>query len=297
MDATPLPGQFILTGSHQLELRGALTQTLAGRTALLTLLPLTLSELGQTDPDPARHVWQGFMPGLHAASMDVGRFYRNYFHTYVERDVRQMIRIKDQLLFEKFVRLCAARVGQLFNASSLSTEVGVSAHTIGEWLSILEASFILFRLPPYFENFGKRLIKSSKIYFIDTGLACSLLGLDNPTQVERDPLWGSLFENMVVIEYLKTKLNAGKDSNLFFFRDNHGHEVDLIFSEERKLNPIEIKAAATWQGRFLDNLNFFQKLIPSDRAAPPTVVYAGKESRDTGNYRLLPYTQKNCEKP
>ena len=180
VDETAVPGQFILTGSHQLKLAGAISQSLAGRLALLTLLPLTFNELSYDIESIVNTCMiRGFMPEVHQKELDPSRYYRSYFRTYVERDVGQMVQLRDFAQFEKCVRLCAGRVGQVLNISSLASDIGVSTTTVTHWISILEASFICFRLQPYFENFGKRLIKSPKLYFIDTGFVCWLLGIEN----------------------------------------------------------------------------------------------------------------------
>lgn len=292
VDEDQINAQFILTGSHQLELSQALTQSLAGRSAILTLLPLSLQEL----PDNLKNesldalMINGLMPGKHAKNIDVQRFYRAYFQTYIERDVRQLIKLKDFIKFEKFVRLCAGRVGQLLNQSNLANEVGVTASTINDWISVLEASFIIYRLPPYFENFGKRLIKSPKLYFIDLGLAIWLLGIENSNQLSRDPLRGALFENLIVIEALKGHLNLGKDPRIFFFRDSHGNEVDLVIQQGRQLKPYEIKSSQTWHSSFLKGINYLNQLT-GDRSVKGTVIYAGELARDNTQYSLLPYTE------
>lgn len=292
VDKDQLQGQFILTGSHQLALSQALSQSLAGRTARLHLLPLSLSELKSIAGSATDFILQGFMPARHDQRLDPTRYYRNYFQTYVERDVRQLVQVRDQLLFEKFVRICAGRVGQLLNVASLASDVGVSSQTAHNWLSILEASFIIYRLPPYFENTGKRLIKSPKLYFIETGLVAWLLGLESPGQIERDPLRGALFENMVVMDMLKERFNLGKDPSLFFYRDSHGHEIDLILKQGRTLLPIEIKSAETYQREYQKNLDYFQAIFPG-RSTKGNVIYAGLEERDGDTVRLLNFRNLN----
>jgi predicted AAA+ superfamily ATPase len=281
-------GQFILTGSHQLELNAAISQSLAGRTARLTLLPLSLEELPRQGRSAAQCVWEGGMPGRHADAVDVSRFYRSYFQTYVERDVRLLLQVKEMAQFEKFVRLCAGRVGQVLNVSSLAGDVGVTSHTVEHWISVLEASFIVFRLQPYFENFGKRLIKSAKLYFTDTGLAAWLLGIETPQQLERDPLWGSLFENMVVLEAMKARLHRGLDANLYYFRDSRGNEVDLLFASDRRLRAIEVKAAQTFHRSFLKNLQEFSA-VAREKVAASIVVYGGDEARQCEAYDLVSF--------
>ncbi len=270
-------GQFILTGSHQPQLREGIAQSLAGRTGLLRLLPLSIAELSEAGIRLERddYLHHGFMPGIHADGIEPAVFYPAYYQTYVERDVRQLINLAQQQAFETFVRLLAGRVGQLLNLSALANDVGVSSTTLASWLSVLEASFVVFRLPRYFENFGKRQIKAPKIYFTEPGLAAWLLGIETPAQIARDPLFGNLFENMVVVEALKARLNAGREAELYFFRDQQGLEVDLLARRGRQLLPIEIKGSMTydsWQGR---NLLKFMRL--SDTAQTPAVLYGGEQ--------------------
>jgi predicted AAA+ superfamily ATPase len=290
VDDDQLAAQFILTGSHQLELNSAVSQSLAGRTALLTLLPLCSDELyTESEKISINNVMlNGFMPGRHKDHIENSRFYRAYFQTYVERDVRQLINLKDSKKFEACLKLCAGRIGQLSNYSSLATEVGVSTHTISDWMAVLEASFVIYRLPPYYQNFGKRITKSSKIYFIDTGLAAWLLGIENETQMQRDPLRGNLFENLVVGEVLKSRLNRGLEPNLYFFRDSHGNEVDLIIPSGNTFHAYEIKSGQTWQNSYLKGINTFEKITPNALASK-NVVYAGDQGRSTANYRLCPF--------
>ncbi len=276
-DKSKKRGQYILTGSHQVRLHEAVSQSLAGRTGLLSLLPLSIEELKTNNAatlDRDELIYRGFMPRIYQENVDPTRLYRNYFQTYVERDVRQMINVKSLIAFENFMRLLAGRIGQIVNLNSLAGDVGVSGTTLKEWLSVLEASFIVFRLPPYFENFGKRIVKSPKIYFTEVGLAAYLLGIEKAEQVTRDPLRGNLFENMVVMEALKARLNAGGDPNLFFFRDDQGHEVDLIFKHGRQLVPIEIKSAMTFNRDFVKNIEYFKKIAP--KAGNGAVIYAGE---------------------
>ena len=268
-------GQYILTGSHQLRLQEAVAQSLAGRTALLRLLPLSIAELKATGITHTRDefIYQGFMPRLYSEQVDPTRLYRNYYQTYIERDIRQMINLRSLTDFENFTRLLAGRVGQVLNLSSLANDVGVSSPTLKEWLSVLEASHTIFRLNPYFENFGKRIIKSPKIYFTDVGLASYLLGIESPALAARDPLIGNLFENMVVIEALKARLNAGKEPELYFYRDNKGNEVDLLFRRNRQLIPIEIKSAMTFNPEFAKGIAQFQKIASSTQKG--YIIYAG----------------------
>jgi predicted AAA+ superfamily ATPase len=274
-DETSKRGQYILTGSHQLALHEAISQSLAGRTALLELLPLSIEELSAAGIERSRdeYIFQGFYPRIYAEMIDPQTLYRNYFRTYVERDVRQILNIKDLNLFEQFIHLLAGRTGQVINFHSIGNDLGVSGKTLKEWLSVLEASFVVFRLPSYFNNFGKRIVKSPKIYFTDTGFLCYLLGIEKPEQVMRDPAFGSLFENLVVIEALKAQTNQGKRPHLYFFRDNNRHEVDLVFNKGRKLFPIEIKASMTWNPDFLKGIHYFKRTVPY--AEKGIVIYSG----------------------
>jgi len=277
-------GLFILTGSHQLSLHEAISQSLAGRTALLTLFPLSLHELKGFSVND--YLFHGMYPRIHAEQIDSTKFYRDYIANYVERDVRQMINVKDLILFQKFLKLCAGRVGQLLNIQSLTNEVGVSHTTINNWLSILEASFIIFRLPPYFDNFGKRLIKMPKIYFTDTGLARYLLDILTIEQLERDPLRGNLFENFVIMECIKHQLNRGIEPRFYFYRDSNQNEVDCLYRKGSKIVAIEVKSAQTFSSHFLLGLSHFQK-IAKEKFDKGFVVYTGSQEQDIGEYTLI----------
>lgn len=282
-------GMYILTGSHQLGLQAAISQSLAGRTGLLELLPLSLEELKEAGIKEDRDTLlsKGFMPRLYDKQIEPLTLYRDYFKTYVERDVRQLVNIRNLRQFDTFVKLLAGRIGQIINLNSLSGEVGVSSTTLKEWLSVLETSYIIFRLPPYFQNFGKRLTKSPKLYFTEPGLAAYLLGLKTTEQVARDPLLGNLFENMVVVEALKARYNVGQDSDLYFFRDSQGFEIDLIWSNGRQLTPIEIKSSRTYNSDFAKNMNRFSKL--SDDIQPGVVVYSGEIRSSESAVRYMNY--------
>jgi predicted AAA+ superfamily ATPase len=269
-------GEYILTGSHQLRLHEAVSQSLAGRTALLRLLPFSFHELNSIAGESRAKeqcLVKGFLPRIHDRGQTATDAYRNYFQTYVERDVRQMINLRNLNAFESFVRLLAGRVGQLLNVANLSNEVGMSTTTIREWISILEASFVIYRLPPYYKNFGKRIVKTSKLYFVETGLATWLLGIETPAQALRDPLHGGLFENMVVMDAVKTRLNMGRDPLLFFWRDHKGNEIDLLYERQRHLCPIEIKSALTWRDEFKNRIEWLQKSLPNVDSGH--VVYSG----------------------
>jgi len=278
VDESGKTGQFVLTGSHQLELRAAITQSLAGRTGILNLLPFSIAELEAASiafDKFEEYVFTGFLPRVYDQNQRPNTAYANYYQTYIEGDVRQIIQLKDASQFDKFMRLLAGRTGQIMNYQSLASDVGVDGKTIKEWLSILEASFVVFKLSPYFENFGKRVIKSPKYYFLDTGLLSYLLGIEKPEQVTRDPLVGQLFENMIVLEAIKTRYNQGRTPNLYFYRDSHGNEIDLLYASGRELVGIEVKSSSTFTSHFKKTLlRFSEKQQPLQSSY---VVYNGEE--------------------
>lgn len=263
-DKKKIKGLFIITGSSQFQLLHAISQSLAGRTALLTLLPLSLNEIKNEKKllSNSENIYRGFMPAIVADNLNPTEALDFYFRTYIERDVRALAQIKNLSQFQMFVKMCAGRIGQLLNLSSLGNDIGVSHTTAKEWVSILKASYVVFTLEPFFENIGKRLMKSPKLYFYDTGLAAFLLGIENPQQVVTHPLYGSLFENMVICEFMKYRFNRGKTQNLSFFRDSKGNEVDLLYSVAQHNIPIEIKAGATISPVFFKGIKYFETLFP-----------------------------------
>ena len=273
-----VPGQYILTGSHQPVLKQTVTQSLAGRSAFLELLPLTFAEISKgasgmkTDPDSL--ILRGTMPELATSRMEASVYYRNYLNSYVERDVRLLTNIRNATAFNKFITLLAGRTGQLLNLNSLSCEGGVRHTILGEWIDVLEASFIVFRLCPYYANIGKRLVKTPKIYFTETGLAAYLLGLRNVRQVAHDPLRGNLFENLVVSEMMKRVKNADTGDELFFFRTSDGIEVDVLVRTDNGFRPVEIKSTMTYSVSLESGLRRFMALQP--QSISPTVVYGGR---------------------
>ena len=288
VDENKSSGQYILTGSHQPQLGQGVSQSLAGRTGILQLLPLSIAELASAGIVLARdeYMVQGFMPRLYDTPLDAKNLYRDYFSTYVEKDVRMMLNIKNLGAFETFVKLLAGRVGQLVNLSSLANDAGISIPTLKEWLSVLEASFIVFQLPCYFENFGKRLVKSKKLYFTEVGLASWMLGIETPEQASRDPLFGGLFENLVIVEALKSRFNAGERPDLYFLRDSQGLEADLLFQKSHnELIPIEIKGGMTWNKDFCRNLLKLRKL--SDKFTSGYVIYAGDLTPEIEGIKFL----------
>ena len=288
VDDSRQPGRFILTGSHQPQLHGAISQTLAGRTALLSLWPFSLRELRHygRDLDPFDLIVRGCFPRLHEEDLEGRRFFNGYLQTYVERDVRALIQLRDLTQFQNFLTLLAGRVGQIVNYSSLANDVGVSSTTIKHWLGVLEASYVVFKLKPFSTNLRKRVVKSPKVYFTDTGLAAYLLGIHTGAQAFRDPLRGGLYENLVIADIVKGALNRGIRPELYFYRDTHGNEVDLIIREEGDLIPIEIKSAETYSSNFVKGLTRFRALsLP--RTRPGFVLHAGERTHLVHGVRIL----------
>jgi predicted AAA+ superfamily ATPase len=287
VDSKPAKGSFILTGSHQLSLNQAVSQSLAGRTALLRMLPLTINELASCGISTEINtlISTGFLPGVHRNNLNPYKAYRNYFQTYVERDLKQLIKVRELIQFENFMRLLAGRVGQIINLHSLSNDLGVSSTTLAQWLSVLEASFIIIRLFPYYENFGKRIIKSPKLLFTETGLVSYLLGIENPSHVMSHPLRGQLFENMVIVDAIKTRLNKGEDHNIFFFHDNNRNEVDVIYKKGEILIPMEIKSAMTFNDNLLKGIRYFQRTVPKTKKG--YLIYTGELSFSKGDIEII----------
>ena len=277
VDESGQNGQYVLTGSHQPLLRAGITQSLAGRTSVLTLWPLSMAELIAAGYSYSRDEWihRGFLPRLFQAGISPARLYGDYYRTYVERDVCQLIEIGNRSAFETFLQLLAGRIGQVVNCESLAGDVGVSAPTLRKWLSVLEASYIVFRLPPYYNNFGKRFVKSPKIYFTDVGLASYLLRIGSPAQIARDPLLGGLFENLVVAEAWKWKYNTGALADFYFIRDNNGLEIDLVMEVARKLHLFEVKSAMSPDLDMGKNMRRLRKGVPDIGSS--TVVYSGDD--------------------
>lgn len=277
VDKLQVPGYYILSGSQQFELSQTISQSLAGRTAILRLLPFSIQEIQVIAPNSTVEelLFKGFYPRIYnQPSMTPTRYYSSYLETYIERDLRQLINVKDLRQFELFVRLCAGRVGQIFVASNLANEVGVSVPTINSWLSILEASYIVYLLQPFHANINKRLTKSPKLFFYDVGLAAFLVGINEPYQILTSPLKGPLFENLVVIEALKSKYNRFKPYQLCFYRDSNNNEVDLILDYTTHFDAVEIKSSQTFDKSFLKGLNYFRGILPQ-KVRNTTVCYSG----------------------
>lgn len=289
VDETDEPGMYLLAGSHNFLLMESVNQSLAGRTAILKLLPFSHKEMkdGGVLPNTTNEqIYNGSYPRLYDKHLAPFEFYPYYIQTYVERDVRQLKNIGDLSRFIRFIKLCAGRIGQLLNLSSLAVECGVSVPTINSWLSVLEASYICYLLRPDWNNFAKRLVKSPKLYFYDTGLACSLLDIKSPEQLDLHFARGALFENMVINSFIKQAWNEGRDIDLRFWRDNQGNEVDLLVYDGDKPSAFEIKSGETFQTNFFKGLTKWAAITGTD-TDHLHVIYGGTNSLTTTNGQLM----------
>ena len=277
VDADRRPGRFILTGSQQFGLLAGISQSLAGRVGMTQLLPFSLAELAPLKKPLDYFLLHGGYPSLHTTSMVPNDWFASYVATYIERDVRQLLQVQDLSTFQRFLRLCAGRTGQLLNMNSIAVEVGISHATVRSWISVLEASHIIFLLTPYHRNFGKRLVKMPKLYFIDVGLAAWLLGIRSEEVLVTHPLRGALFETLIVSEFLKTKCNQGLPTDLYFWRDNNGREVDLIFEHEKSLQLVEIKSGQTVTSDMIKSEKKMLEIVDSKNVMEH-LVYGGEES-------------------
>ncbi|MDO4163408.1 MAG: ATP-binding protein [Bacteroides sp.] len=279
--------KFVVTGSSNFALLEKVTQSMAGRTAVLTLLPLSQKELQHSgrNVDTDRFILNGGYPAVWKNEAAREMIYRNYFTTYVERDVRNIVQVKDLMAFQTFIRLCAGRIGTEFNASALSVAVGVSVPTIHNWLSILAASYTVYMLSPYHANIGKRLTKTPKLYFYDTGLATYLLGIENEQQLKTHPLRGELFENMVVNEITKEAFNKGRVENLYFYRDKSQREIDIIRLRALEIEAYEIKAGKSYNSDYYKHLKYLESL-PSLAVRRTAVIYDGDTESHTAKEGL-----------
>jgi predicted AAA+ superfamily ATPase len=268
--------RFVLTGSSNFPLLAKITESLAGRVALNTLLPLSLSELGsEKNTDTDTLLFNGSFPAVWGDKMLPRDIVGNYYNTYIERDVRQIINIKNLHNFQKFIRLCAGRIGSEFIASNLSNEVGVTVKTIQEWLTRLEVSYVIFHLQPFYKNIGKRLVKTPKIYFYDTAIVCFLLGIETAEQLKTHPLRGAIFENYVVLEFIKQRYNTGKPNNLFFYRDKSQHEVDIVQEFSYQYKAYEIKSATSFNSDFFTSMNYLKNILKDDLVSTQ-LIFDGK---------------------
>lgn len=282
--------RFVLSGSSNFLLLKTVSQSLAGRAGVFELLPMSLSEAKEAYAEKTLDeiIYNGCFPAVCAGKNVAKYLYPAYTKTYIDKDLRQLININNLSQFHTFLRLCAARIGSIFNASELAGEVGVASNTINAWVSVLEASYIIMRLQPWSENTRKRLTKSPKLYFCDTGLACHLLDIESPEQLSRDKMRGHLFENLIVLEALKQRYNKGKESNIFFFRDAKGNEIDLLIREAGELKAIEIKSSQTYAPSFEDVLKNTDSLLTTP-VSKRAVVYAGKMENAAADIALLNY--------
>ncbi|KKR96629.1 MAG: hypothetical protein UU47_C0012G0011 [candidate division TM6 bacterium GW2011_GWE2_41_16] len=286
VDKNPRPGYYVLSGSQNFLLHEKISESLAGRVYFYTLLPLSIHELKQADvlsERPEDQIYKGFYPRVYQPHINAQEYYDNYIATYVERDIRSIRNIDSFLAFKKFMQLCALRIGAILNVTDLATNCGISVTTARSWLTLLEASFILFLLPSYHDNLGKRVTKSPKLYFYDVGLAATLMGIDQETLIKNRTVYGSLFENMITVDLIKNFGSQGLRYALTFFRDTNQNEIDLIIETGGKTIPVEIKSSETPQGSFFDTIAWFQKETKNDQEA--IVVYGGNhnQKRSQGN--------------
>lgn len=284
-------GMYMIAGSQNFMLMEAIDQSLAGRTAILKLLPFSRKELHDADLLPETidsQIFKGFYPRIYSNDIDPNDYYPSYLQTYVERDVRSLVNVTNLGMFLKFIRLCAGRIGQVFNRTSIATETGCSAATVDSWISVLEASYICYRLEPNFNNYNKRIIKSPKLYFYDTGLACSLLGITSPEQTATHYLRGGLFENMVINQFLKDSLNRGKSPDLTYWRDSSGTEIDLIETRGTEQYGYEIKSGQTFSMDFFKGLKTWG-IYSGTPAERRTVIYGGRTGLQTSEGAVIPF--------
>jgi predicted AAA+ superfamily ATPase len=283
-------GFFIITGSQNFLVDDAITQTLAGRMAVVTLLPLSIRELAEANLLPPKIntlLYKGSYPKVHATTSSIERLYSNYIRLYVERDVRQIQHVVDLSTFQKFMRLCAGRIGQILNLTSLGNDCGITQKTVKEWLSLLEASYVIFTLAPYSVNSSKRLIKAPKIYFYDTGIACSLLKIRSAEELADHYLRGGLVESLIISDLLKQQYNLERQPSLYFWRDYSGREIDCIIDEGRYQIPIEIKASTTVSTDFFKELRFWQEHVDTPSDTPRYVIYGGTEDQQWPDARVI----------
>ena len=281
---------FALSGSSNFEVMKNLSESLAGRAGVFELLPMSIQEVtGKVDLDNLNQIlYNGLYPSICAKKNIAKFFYPSYVRTYLEKDVRDLLQMKDQIRFTKFLKLCAARIGSLFNASELGAEVGVSSKTISHWISVLQASYLITLLPPYYENIPKRLVKSPKLYFNDPGLACYLLDIETPQQLDRDKMRGAIFENMIVIEAIKHRYNMGLEGGVFFYRDSNQNEVDLLIKQEGELTAIEVKSSMTYSSSFEKTLTQIEGWIKTP-ISKKAIVYSGDFENTSGDINLINY--------
>ncbi|NCA86920.1 MAG: ATP-binding protein [Clostridia bacterium] len=287
VDEHQQPGMYLLSGSHNFLLMESITQSLAGRSAVLSLLPFSYQELepGEQDKETNQLMLQGFMPRVYQSITDISLFYRSYINTYVERDVRQMANIGSLNDFIRFIKLCAGRTGQLLNLSSLATEAGISFNTCKIWLSYLTTGYIVQLVQPYYKNYNKKLVKTPKLFFTDTGLLCQLMGIENMETLAIHAFRGAIFENLIYNELLKSRLNEGKNPDIWFWRNNHGVEIDFIIEEENKQIVIETKSGKNFHDDYLKNLRSYRQF--NTDSSRMILVYDGDIERKIDDIQLL----------
>jgi len=290
VDSDKSDRKFILTGSQNFLLLEKISQSLAGRTAIFNLFPFSMQELKNTSfelNDSNDYLFKGFYPRLYDKKLNPSRWLDDYMVTYIERDVRSIINVGDLIQFQRFVRLCAGRIGQLVNFSEMGNEIGVNYHTIQRWLSVLEASFIVFRLQPWYNSFNKRIIKLTKLYFYDTGLASYLLGIRDEKDLDSHFSRGLLFENLIIAELMKFCYNSGIRPRLYFWRDRSGNEVDCIIESGNMLNPVEIKSGTTISSDWIKGIRYFQSLTENARPENSFIVYGGSENQKRSECNIV----------
>lgn len=285
-------GLFVLTGSQQFSLRSGISQSLAGRVGMIHLLPFSQRELSQVkllSDELDTQLFQGSYPPVYDRKLKPSQWYANYVSTYLEKDVRQLINIKDISLFQRFLRICAHHVGQLVNLSRLANDCGVSYHTVESWLSVLEASYIIVRLQPWYKNFNKRLVKTPKLYFYDTGLASWLLGIRDVEQIRFHAMRGALFENYIISEAFKSQFNQGETPEIWFWRDRSGHEVDLIIEYQGKYSAVEIKSGSTLSNSQFKALRYWQDMTKNNESS--LLIYGGDATQQRSGIEVIPWKQ------
>ena len=289
-DKRNIPGQYILSGSQSFLLNHQISQSLAGRVNVNHLFPFDITELEIIENQEINQtILNGFYPRLYDKHISPNDFYPSYLQTYIQRDVRTLKGIENLHTFSRFLGLCAGRIGQILNLTSLANDTGISVNTAKAWLSLLEASFIIYQIQPYYKNFSKRLIKSPKLYFYDTGVACSLLKLTNPEMIHTHYLYGSLFENLVISEFIKIQSHSGRQPSVYYWRESNGMEIDCIIElENNELLALEIKGGQTFTKDYLKNLRNFAK-NQNLQKIKKAVIYAGEESAMINDVQLIPW--------
>lgn len=298
VDDSRIMGQFIFSGSQNFHLMQNITQSLAGRVAIFRLFPFDFQELKGAEllqNDYTIHLLKGFYPAIYDRNIKAVDFYPNYIETYIQRDVSEILAVQDMSLFRKFLALCATRAGQILNMSSLAKECGISSPTVKSWLSALENSYVVFLLQPYYKNFSKRITKSPKLYFYDTGLLCNLLRITDVSQISNQAIKGALFENMIVSEYVKKKYHRNeRHTDLWFWRDSEGNEVDLLIEKPQETEIVEIKATQTVMSDLFKGLNYYAAL-ETEVKLTKTLVYGGNERQERSVAQVLPWSESNLQ--